>query len=214
VTPNRSLLVFALTGLGLASLWAGGTGCGHATPAAPANPDPLASAPAELLLKRGRAYAAAGDTIRAEQYLVAASRRGAGDHLVAPVLIGTCIRGQRYRAALAHTERFVRRHPRDIQLRQLSAVLYMATGSPHRAEAALRKVVADHPDEPRPRKLLARAEREVQRMRDGDDLDDTDRLSPIESIGEDEPAAEAAPTRKKASKRHRSKARRSRRARR
>ena len=207
--PNRSLLVVAL---GLATLWAGGTGCASRAPAAPGNPDPLASAPAELLLKRGRAFASAGDTIRAEQYLVAAMRRGAEDHEVAPVLIGTCIRGQRYRAALAHTERFVRRHPRDIQLRQLSAVLYMATGSPHRAEAALRKVVEDHPDEPRPRKLLAMAEREVERMRDGDDLDDTDRLSPIESIGDDEPAARPS---KKKSKRHRgSKARRGRRSRR
>lgn len=212
MTPDRSLLVFALAGLGLASLWAG-TGCGHA-PAAPANPDPLASAPAALLLKRGRAFAAAGDTIRAEQYLVAASRRGAEDRFVAPLLIGTCIRGQRYRAALAHAERFVRRHPRDIQLRQLSAVLYLATGSPHRAEAALRKVVADHPDEPRPRRLLALAEREVERMRDGDDLEARDRLRPIdEAIGEDEPA-EARPARKKAGKRHRHKTRRSRRSRR
>ena len=102
----------AFAGLGLACLWAGGTGCASRAPAAPGNPDPLASAPAALLLERGRAFAAAGDTIRAEQYLVAAMRRGAEDHKVAPVLIGTCIRGQRYRAALAHTERFVRRHPR------------------------------------------------------------------------------------------------------
>ena len=73
-------------------------------------------------------------------------------------------------------------------------------------------MVEDHPDEPRPRKLLAMAEREVERMRDGDDLDDTDRLSPIESIGDDEPAARPS---KKKSKRHRgSKARRGRRSRR
>lgn len=211
MTHDRSLLVFALVGLGFASLWAGGTGCASRAPAAPENPDPLASAPAELLLQRGRAFAAAGDTIRAEQYMVAAMHRGAPDHQVASVLIGTCIRGQRYRAALAHTERFVRRHPRDIQLRQLSAVLYMATGSPHRAEAALRKVVEDHPDEPRPRKLLALAEREVERMRDGDDLEDTDRLSPIEAIDEGEPAR-ATSAKKKA--RRRGKARRSRRSRR
>jgi predicted Zn-dependent protease len=210
VRTDRSLVAFALLGLGLATLWAGGTGCSHAPPA-PANPDPLASAPAELLLRRARAFNAAGDTIRAEQYLIAASNRGAEDRDVAPILIGTCIRGQRYRTALMHVERFVRRHPRDIQLRQMAAVLYLATGSPHRAAEALREVVEDHPDEPRPRKLLALAEREVQRMRDGDDLDAPTRFDAAYQLDDDEPAAEARPAKRAKKHKARRRARRSRR---
>ncbi|HTE51994.1 MAG TPA: tetratricopeptide repeat protein [Kofleriaceae bacterium] len=217
--PTRSLLVSALAALAFATLWAGGSGCSHAPPPSGAT-DPLARAPADLLLRRGRAFAAAGDTIRAEQYLVAASHRGAEDRFVAPILIGTCIRGQRYRAALAHIERFVRRHPRDIQLRQLSAVLYLATGSPDRAQVALRRVIEAAPDEPRPRRLLARAEREMQRMRDGDDLDGSDRMSRSYDDELDQEAQESQESRvekpsraKKASKRHRS-SRRSRRSRR
>jgi predicted Zn-dependent protease len=141
------------------------TACAHgSSERAPAR-DPLASAPASLLLKRGRAFAAAGDTIRAEQYLLAASSRGAPDDKVVPLLLQVCIRGQRFRAALGHAELYLTRRPDDRALRQLSAVLYLATGSPDKARTALERVVAAAPDEPEPRFLLAMAHRELGQPR-------------------------------------------------
>ncbi|HWM87276.1 MAG TPA: tetratricopeptide repeat protein [Kofleriaceae bacterium] len=139
--------------------------CGHSQPAKPRSPDPLAGASAKLLLERGRHFAAGGDTIRAEQYFVAASRRGADDAVVVPLLLDTCIRGQRFRAALVHAERFLEHSPRDRALRQMSAVLYLATGQPDKARDALERVVAVAPDEPEPRYLLAVAHTELGQPR-------------------------------------------------
>lgn len=139
--------------------------CTHASSPKPASPDPLARASAKMLLERGKAFAAAGDTVRAEQYLVAASGRGAPDREVVPVLLATCIRGQRYRAALGHAERFLARKPRDRRLLHLSAVLYLATGAPDQARATLERLVRVSPDAPEPRFLLAQAHTELGQPR-------------------------------------------------
>jgi predicted Zn-dependent protease len=139
--------------------------CGGDSARRAAAPDPLQSASAGMLLRRGRAFARSGDTVRAEQYLVAASRRGAPDRKVLPLLLDTCIRGQRFRAALAHAERFLVRRPDDVRLRQLSGVLYLAVGAPDRARAAFERVVAAAPDDPEPRYLLALAHQELGQPR-------------------------------------------------
>lgn len=152
----RSIAVFAALGM---------AACGHGSVARRPAPDPLATASAAMLLERGRAFAAAGDSIRAEQYLVAAASRGASDRDVLPALLAVCIRGQRYGAALRHVERYLARRPNDRALLQLSAVLYLSTGSPERARVALERVVKAAPDEPEPRYLLARAHRELGQPR-------------------------------------------------
>lgn len=154
--PLCSIAILAALGLGA---------CGHGSTRRGAAPDPLASASARLLLRRGRAFARAGDTVRAEQYLVAASTRGAPDRVVLPLLLDTCIRGQRFRAALAHAERFLARRPDDRALRQLSGVLYLAVGAPDQARAAFERVVAAAPDDPEPRYLLALAHQELGQPR-------------------------------------------------
>jgi len=151
----RQLLSIALlTALGLAA-------CGHGSTPKPRSPDPLTTAPAKLLLRRGKAFAAAGDTIRAEQYLVAASRRGAADRDVVPALLDACIRGQRFRAALAHAERFLSRRPRDRRLHHVTASLYLAVGEPDRARDALERLVDIAPDAPEPHYLLAMAHQQL-----------------------------------------------------
>jgi predicted Zn-dependent protease len=155
---NKLISIALFAALGLAA-------CGHSKPEPKRPADPLKTASASLLLKRGRAFAADGDTIRAEQYLVAASRRGAKDRDVVPPLMDACIRGQRFRAALAHAERFLARRPQDHRLRQLAASLYMATGQPDQAVQALEYIVEEEPEEPQPRYLLAMAHQQ---------LDDTD----------------------------------------
>jgi len=147
--------------MALALALAGTAACSHSQPARPHSPDPLASAPVSLLLKRGRAFAAAGDTIRAEQYLVAASNRGARYRDVVPLLLQTCIRGQRFRAALAHAEHFLARRPQDDKLRQMTGVLYLATGSPDRAREALETVIEDSPESAEPHYLLAMAHQQM-----------------------------------------------------
>jgi predicted Zn-dependent protease len=147
-----SIALFAALGL---------TACGHSKPEPKRPADPLKTASAALLLRRGRAFAEAGDTIRAEQYLVAASRRGAKDRDVVPPLMDACIRGQRFRAALGHAERFLGRRPKDHRLRQLAASLYLATGQPDQAVQALEYVVEDEPEEPQPRYLLAMAHQQL-----------------------------------------------------
>jgi predicted Zn-dependent protease len=151
-----SIALFAALGL---------AACGGGQKDVKRPPDPLAKAPAKLLLKRGRAFASAGDTIRAEQYLVAASRRGAPDRKVVPLLMEVCIRGQRFRTALAHAERFLARNPDDRRLQQLTASLYLATGSPEQARDTLENLVESEPDVAEPRYLLAMAHQQ---------LDDTD----------------------------------------
>jgi len=156
--PSRSIAVTALALAGLAA-------CGHGSAVRSPAPDPLASASASMLLQRGRAFAAAGDTIRAEQYLVAAASKGAADRDVLPALLEVCIRGQRYRAALVHVEAYLVRRPNDRALLQLSAVLYLTTGSPDQARAALERVVRAVPDEPEPRYLLALAHQELGQPR-------------------------------------------------
>jgi predicted Zn-dependent protease len=147
-----SIALFAVLGL---------AACGGSQKAKTRPPDPLAKAPAKLLLERGRAFAAAGDTIRAEQYLVAASRKGAPDRKVVPLLMEVCIRGQRFRTALAHAERFLARDPDDRRLQQLTASLYLATGSPEQARDTLEDLIEEEPDLPEPRYLLAMAHQQL-----------------------------------------------------
>jgi tetratricopeptide (TPR) repeat protein len=154
-----------LSTIALAAALAALSACGHSQPAKPRSPDPLASAPASLLLKRGRAFAAAGDTIRAEQYLLAASHRGARYRDVVPLLLQTCIRGQRFRAALAHAEHYLARRPEDEKLRQMTGVLYLATGAPDRAREALETVIEDSPDAAEPHYLLAMAHQQMGEQR-------------------------------------------------
>jgi tetratricopeptide (TPR) repeat protein len=150
-----------LSTIALVTALAALSACGHSQPAQPRSADPLAAAPVSLLLKRGRAFAAAGDTIRAEQYLVAASNRGARYRDVVPLLLQTCIRGQRFRAALAHAEHYLARRPQDEKLRQMTGVLYLATGAPDRAREALEAVIEDSPDEAEPHYLLAMAHQQM-----------------------------------------------------
>ncbi len=135
--------------------------CGGSSTPRPRSPDPLASASGAMLLKRGRAFAQAGDTIRAEQYLVAAMHRGAPARKAMPVLLAACIRGQRFRAALGHAERYLAHRPSDRKLRQLTASLYLATGEPDKAREQLETLIDAAPDSPEPRYLLAMAHQQL-----------------------------------------------------
>jgi Tfp pilus assembly protein PilF len=125
-------------------------GCAGSRGLGPRPPgDPLASVDAKALEERGHAYLAAGDVIRAEQYLAAAlSRGGPADRLV-PELMSLCLASSRHRAALTYAVPHLRRNPDDWALRNLVAMLYLVVGDPdaavrHAAEAASR--ARDNPE--------------------------------------------------------------------
>lgn len=134
--------------------------CGCASQASPKEPapaDPLADAPAETLFQRGVELRRAGDFIRAEQYLAAARDRGYDEAKVVRELIGVCIDGSRYQAALRYALTYLSDHPEDWALRHLVGSLYLATGDLEHALPELQRVTAEKPNEPEPHYTLARA---------------------------------------------------------
>ena len=112
--------------------------------------DPLASVDAATLEARGRDFLAAGDAIRAEQYLAAAVSRGADADRVVPDLIALCLAGSRHRAALGYATRHLRRHPEDWALMNLVALLYYVVGDPDAAERHASEAALLAPDQPEP----------------------------------------------------------------
>ncbi len=110
--------------------------------------DPLATADAAALYAEGRGYAAVGDLVRSEQYLVAALNKGHSSHEVLPLLVEVCVRGNRYDTALFHTKPFLERDPANWRLRYLMATLHSAVGREDRAIEHLEQVLVDAPTEP------------------------------------------------------------------
>src|SRR5690242_11039423 len=89
-------------------------GCGPATPAEKAQADMATfrrEATTDNLLERGKAFAAIGDTTRAEEYLAAALDQGADPQKVMPLLLQVCVQTGRYRSAIQHAENHLRKHP-------------------------------------------------------------------------------------------------------
>lgn len=93
------------------------------------------------LVARGQAFAAVGDTVRAQEYLAAALEAGADERALTPELITLCVRDGRYRLAVEHAQRYLTRHPRDRRMRFVLGSLYAALGETAEAERELRRVV-------------------------------------------------------------------------
>ncbi|MCB9598988.1 MAG: tetratricopeptide repeat protein [Sandaracinus sp.] len=123
-------------------------GCGGSTPreSRPAMPDPLGDVQAEELYGHGAALAQQGDTVRAEQYVVAAIERGypVGDAL--PLLIEVCVASNRLSSALSHAEPFLREHPGQWPLRHVVGTLYLGLGRVDDAQREFERVVSEAPD--------------------------------------------------------------------
>lgn len=109
----------------------------------------------ELLIRKARAYASIGDATRAEEYLNAARASGGDERLIVRLLLDVCIGDRRYRAAIGYAEDFLRRHPRDRELRFLVATLHVAVGSSNHAMRELRTVIAESPENVEARYVLA-----------------------------------------------------------
>lgn len=147
----RAAAVFALACL---YATAAATGCG---PSPPSAADRLKDATAfrkeqapDRLFAQGKAFAAVGDTTRAEQYLAAALAGGGDDHAIVPILIDVCVQDGRFRSAIEYAEPFVQKHPQDTRARFLLGTLYDGIGAFDRARAEYESVLASKPDAPDP----------------------------------------------------------------
>lgn len=116
----------------------------------------------EKLVDRGRAFAAVGDSTRAEEYLAAALQRGARPERVMPVLLSVCVRDGRYRSAIFYAENHLRAHPSDVATRFVLGTLYAAIGEAPRAKEHLTRVVEATPNEARAHYALAVLMRDQQ----------------------------------------------------
>lgn len=128
---------------------ASGLACGASTTAPnarPAMPDPLADVEAEELYAHGAALAQQGDSMRAEQYIVAAVERGFPVEEALPLLIQVCVASDRLSSALSHAEPHLRQHPDRWPLRHVVGTLYLGLGRVDDAQRELERVVDQAPN--------------------------------------------------------------------
>jgi tetratricopeptide (TPR) repeat protein len=119
------------------ALWA--LGC-HEGPGGRAQSDVRAfeqERSASKLEERGRAFAAVGDTTRAEQYFSAALEAGGDDAALTGALLSVCIRDGRFRMAIEHARRYLAHHPADGKARFVLGTLYAAVGEQRAAREEL-----------------------------------------------------------------------------
>jgi tetratricopeptide (TPR) repeat protein len=139
--------------------------CGPPTPAEKAQADMATfrrEATTDNLVDRGKAFAAIGDTTRAEEYLAAALDQGADPQKVIPVLLQVCVQTGRYRSAIQHAENHLRKHPDDVRTRFVLGTLYAAIGDTKDAKSALETVVGERPNEARAHYALAVLARDTE----------------------------------------------------
>jgi tetratricopeptide (TPR) repeat protein len=97
------------------------------------------------LVDRGKAFAAIGDSTRAEQYFAAAINAGGDERAILPLLLLVCIRDNRYRVAIEYASTYLKKHPSDLRVHLLLGTLYSAIGDAHEAQKELEQVVEARP---------------------------------------------------------------------
>ena len=105
--------------------------------------EPAVSSPA--LFARGQAFARAGDSTRAEEYMMLAVREGYPEQRAVFPMVRACAEASRFQAALDHALPFLRRHPHAWRLRIVVASLQAALDRPAEAAAELRRVIMQQP---------------------------------------------------------------------
>jgi tetratricopeptide (TPR) repeat protein len=107
------------------------------------------------LAERGRAFAAVGDTTRAEEYFSAALDAGGDDAQLTGALLSVCIGDGRYRMAIEHARHYVGRHPADMKARFILGTLYAAVGESRAAREELERVASVDSEDPEVHYALA-----------------------------------------------------------
>jgi tetratricopeptide (TPR) repeat protein len=117
----------------------------------------------DRLIARGKAFAALGDTTRAEEYYAAALENGGDEREVMKLLLEVCVRDGRYRAAIEYARPYMQRHPDDVRCRYVLGTLYQAVSEPKNARSELEIVVKSLPEEAEPHFALAMVLRDDER---------------------------------------------------
>jgi Flp pilus assembly protein TadD len=102
----------------------------------------------DVLLAKGEAYEAVGDSTRSEQYLATAIAAGGDEAVLMQRIIRVCVADRRFRAALAYADDYLRRHPGDRDMRFAHGAISAAIGEGATARADLRALVRGWPDDP------------------------------------------------------------------
>jgi Flp pilus assembly protein TadD len=126
----------------------------------------------EKLVETARAMAMLGDSIRSEQYLLAALASGTDDATAMramPLLLAMYVRDKQYRVAIDCAENALRKHPDDDRLRFLLAALYEGVGRDARAIEEFGRVVDARPDDAEAHYALAVLLRDESRNVEGAD---------------------------------------------
>jgi len=102
----------------------------------------------------GLSWLERGDYVRAEQYLQLAWHAGHPEAELIGPLLQACIASNRFRAALAHADRYLARHARAWRVRYVKSALLRALGQPVAARQELQRVVGDAPRSTDAQRLL------------------------------------------------------------
>lgn len=119
--------------------------CAHA---APVRPLPAAESQQELLVSAHQAQLE-GDTLRAQQYLLAALNHGADQRRVLPWLLRLYVADGQYRSAIERVNESLRVSGDDLELRMLLASLYRATELESSAAQQYEEVLQRAPNQSR-----------------------------------------------------------------
>lgn len=122
-------------------------GCAHGGALAPEPGAPAARPTAAQLLQIAQVMEASGDTLRAQQYVLAALASGADQPSTVRWLIRLYVADSQYRLAIDRAEDQLRRRPNDLGLRMLLASLYDATELDLAAAEQYERVLAIAPNQ-------------------------------------------------------------------
>lgn len=89
--------------------------------------------PGENLFRAARNYARQGQSVRAEQYFLAAAHEGISEDVIFPLLLQSCVESGRLRSALGHVENRLKIQQDEPTLLQLAASLSWALEQRRRA---------------------------------------------------------------------------------
>jgi tetratricopeptide (TPR) repeat protein len=116
------------------------------TTAGPTATSSVRAREATELLTAARTLLKAGDYGRAEQYAEQAARIGVDQRQVIPILLESCIRDQRLRAAVEHGRNYLKRYPDDQATRLLLAALHGVLGDSDVARREFETVIVANPN--------------------------------------------------------------------
>jgi tetratricopeptide (TPR) repeat protein len=123
-------------------------GCGANTPRRPSvapNQSEVAIQSQREMVSRARQSMRRGDSIRAEHYYSLALEQGYDATELMPELLAVCLASSRLRSALNYAEPYLRKHPKDANLRYLVATVHLGLNHIKAAKQELHTVIRHDP---------------------------------------------------------------------